>query len=661
MSEKIPPDPQDDAHSGDADLVRALDAWRLSEEGAPLHPSEISPAEHKETLAELLAQFGQEGLEPAAPDAPVEEPAPEREPPAPPAPAPADAGAPEAAPAPAAPARAPEEPKPADPEGDPAGRKLGWLRRRSEELSQLGAKAGRGVENLLRQRGEWYNKQKTLDKIVLGAALTGIFTVSALGAAASLPYAATVAALAGGAIGLQRLVGIIGIYDKLEKHQVKTYEGNREGFFAGKKSYQWFAALPEKRRKACTLGIALLYTAAVGTVLGEAVHLAAGEEVIGALGHLLGHIDPHAEHLVQEARADLAPAAPSESVHLPPGAATPQAHFAPEVSTGQAAAAAGAHLTADAPAHAPVLHMSAAAEAAARDHLETEALNQWQLDHGGTPDTAAAIPPHDYIESYIRAHMPRGAEHHALHAVRARLGLSNPPAPEASAPAAEAAGAPFHTGEAQIPQDIPYHAAPPQASIPEVPAATPYHVPAAAEAASAAYAPVPGEAATAPPAPLEHPAPAAQENLNPPFHQAESSSAHPISNPILALEQGQPFTNPHDILVEPAHPAAYGYSHNGQRVVFVSGGGTGESGFQSRMDFIQKRVALDKRFWGMKIYFDASESGQNGASIPDVGQFVIDKNGVVNIGQPTVWDTLFSRKMPLPDPHDFDQRYDIKS
>ncbi|MGH7175713.1 MAG: hypothetical protein ACREGR_05155, partial [Minisyncoccia bacterium] len=47
----------------EAELARALDAWRLAEGEELLHPSEIPPAEQKQELAELLAQFGQQSLE----------------------------------------------------------------------------------------------------------------------------------------------------------------------------------------------------------------------------------------------------------------------------------------------------------------------------------------------------------------------------------------------------------------------------------------------------------------------------------------------------------------------------------------------------------------------------------------------------------------------
>ncbi|MBU6323061.1 MAG: hypothetical protein KGI41_02470 [Patescibacteria group bacterium] len=185
---------------------------------------------------------------------------------------------------------------------------------------------------------------------------------------------------------------------------------------------------------------------------------------------------------------------------------------------------------------------------------------------------------------------------------------------------------------------------------------------------------VPATPAAPPPMPgAEHPpaapsaAPTGSETaVHGAAAQPEATTTHApeapqISHAVASLEEGPPFPS-HDgsFTIDPSKPELYGYTYGDHKVLFVSGGGVGDTGLKARLDYVQQYVAKDPRFHGANIYMDASELKPGGVSVEDVGQLSIDQNGVVSIGQPTVYDALLQHKMPLPDPHtDFDQKFNV--
>jgi hypothetical protein len=589
MSEKIPPDPQDDSEQipamvdpaehgaarpeppsgSDAELARALEAWRLAKNTeAPAHPSEIPAAEQRETLAELLAQFGQKGLEGSSADAGAEE---------------APAGLPAEA-SPPAPAPPPEP----EPEAARAAEALGaglaamGEREREKEAAQILGKglAAMGARETalnkkadalgmswlgerLKGAGDWYNKQKTKDKIVLGLALGALSVTGTLAAGAAVPFAAVLVAACGGGLTAQRILGGIGMFNRIDAKlgTFADYQKRREGFFAKRwdSVAQWLGARPPEERRLIALGLAGLYAFSASAVVGEAVHLAtdAAEDTLSALAHLL-------DHDVASGAPDLAVAAPAQpEPFIRPDAAHPllsgvdsgvhpltiDTASPPDVAGASEAAPAALHPEHAAAPHAAAehtaaqhaaRHLSTPAAAAARDRLETEFLNKWQLLHGGTPDARAAMPSQAQIDDYVNARLHPAPAHQALHEVRARLGLEKTPPfpPPAEAAPALAPHEPFHVDGAQIPQDLTYDAPPPQMHIPESP-------------------PAPNAEA-----PLEQAIPASQQSPAPPAPEAPHAAHSAAEAPSADIQM-----NANGVPIDLAHAHEY-TTREGYRIVF---------------------------------------------------------------------------------------------
>jgi hypothetical protein len=579
-------------------------------------PEDPTAAESREELRRLLEKFGQAGLEPGPADAGVAaepalaEPAPE--------PAPAEI-APAAATTPSAleqgPVAGPEAPLAVPPEEKERTfleRALDWCGARVAELDAHAERLGlRWLAPLLgesiKHQGDQYNKMRIRDKMVLAAAFSGLATIGAIGVAASAPLASLLV-LAGtaGLLG-QRFSGFIGMYNKFEH-----FGQNAEQERANQERPGWYrycaarsAALDPRMRKLTNLTAAAAYTLLVGALFGEAIYL--GAQIPELLGQLLGH---KAELAAQEAiSAVQSPPVAAPAAHVEAGMGGPHLAAA-DHALPQHAAPPGAP-----PAEHPVphhpSHHHALSSAAAREHLETDFLNQWQLDHPGT------MPSHDEIEAYLAAHAP-GGEHTALHEVRARLGLARPPAGGAFA------GAPFHVGEAQIPQDLHYHGPAPEAHIPSVPETAPSASAAPAQPLHPSSAFAPGTLAPAPapseaPAPLPHaPAPAGPEHAASAPEAGSGAQVNAFNLPVDSAHAHEYVTQAGDKVVfggteaERAQKAAEWVASDHKAVVYY------ESSKRSFLGFLSKH--LTKVSWS-EIVGKANVHGVPGHDIA-VGQAI---------------------------------------
>jgi hypothetical protein len=192
-----------------------------------------------------------------------------------------------------------------------------------------------------------------------------------------------------------------------------------------------------------------------------------------------------------------------------------------------------------------------------------------------------------------------------------------------------------------------WHAAHPDASAAEA-AAPALHDSVPAEEASASLA------ATHAPAPLGTHAPAAP-------HEAvtEAAPAHEAAGRLAerTLENGLPFENPHGVVVDPVHTGAYHYEYNGRKILFVSGGGLSENDFQGRLDYIHDTLAKDPTLRGAHVFVDATQLKPDGSTEPAVGELLITDEGTVALIRGTVENVFTGKKMPLPDPDSFTDRY----
>lgn len=188
--------------------------------------------------------------------------------------------------------------------------KLGnYLNNRSGELDEKAEGFGPKIEKMFHSMGEKYNKLNWKYKLAIGVAL-------GVGVGISAGISAPVTALFAAGIGVQRALGLAGMYVKFDKHLEKTVKG--EGGGLGK--YEWYKKLFENKsegqRKAIALamaGVCFVGTsAAVGAIAGETSHILTTH---GWLGHQLGHAaNPNAN---PNAGANAAPAAGHEGLVSP--------------------------------------------------------------------------------------------------------------------------------------------------------------------------------------------------------------------------------------------------------------------------------------------------------------------------------------------------------
>lgn len=262
------------------------------------------------------------------------------------------------------------------------------------------------------------------------------------------------------------------------------------------------------------------------------------------------------------------------------------------------------------------------------------------------PAGAHTTPEYRPASTAVHASTPEQAHMEQVNAARAKLGLAplqhdtTLEANQSELARVGAQDAHYHSGNTAPPPEVPHTPEPTPAPVVEAPHST--------EPTPASQDAIPNTGGIVLP---EHAATPGSEAVQP-----------SMSSPTL-LEQGSPFVNIHKIPIDPSQPAAYGYSLGGEKIVYVSGGGATETGLGARMEYIQKYLAADKRFWGKTIYFDAPNTVPNDPSMPDIGQFTINKSGGVGmkVGQPSFFDQLFGRVLTLqrPDPNLFTEKYDI--
>jgi hypothetical protein len=570
-----------------------------------------------------------------------------------------------------------------DTEKEPSRKgKLGaWLQQEKEKIEAQAERFGGGkLEKFSRYLGDKYNERSKWGKIAVGLGLGAGIAAGTAGAALSMPFASVLVGVCGGVLTAQRTLAGLGMFNKIEKHLDKVHEGNREGFFANQKRYQWIANQPELVRS----GAALIMAA--GVAIGS-------REAIGYLSHYVGehagewlkhHWPSGSSHAQEAAHATPADKGIPLDLNRPP--------FQPSQFPGYDTSILGSGLVApDSPdlsyegdsldgTHIPLngdhlgthaleghahhdathhlrarIHHPKGLSVDAREKLETEFLNKWQLDHGGTTE----MPTAEQINAYIAEHTPTTTtaahtEHfHALNAHRVKMGL--PPIAKPSPGFVTPETSTVHSALGDHLQSHPGPSVAPVENVPSVPAeSVATHSPDLSHASGqdTQHNEVGSETT-----PIDH-----HDTVHP-----ESTVASPEVSSVTSmnLEQGDPFTNLNNVPIDPTQPAAYGFPFEGQKIVFISGGGTGDQGLAARMDFLQKHLALDTRFWGKTIYFDTPNLYPGDSSFSDIGSFNIDTNGVPtpNIEQPTFWDQLLGRNVtvPRPNPNVFTEKYDIKT
>ncbi len=189
--------------------------------------------------------------------------------------------------------------------GDPSEH----LRQRTDDLNREAGNLGVGEKNFFRRIGEGYNKLNWKYKLAVGVGLTVGVGLSTVG---SIP-----AMTMGGLIGAQRLLGLGGVYLKVEKHMQETGEGTRTGFWANKEWYKKLSARPEGQRKAMAAMIAIGYTGVMVFGIHEAIGFIRGDDSWGGQAHdwIKHWWSEHGSHLMPGASTPEVPIASVDASH----------------------------------------------------------------------------------------------------------------------------------------------------------------------------------------------------------------------------------------------------------------------------------------------------------------------------------------------------------
>ena len=216
------------------------------------------------------------------------------------------------------------------PSGERSEKMKKYLAGRTEALGEKAKKFGPGMEAFIRAKGEEYNKLSFLKKLLIGGTL-------GIGAAAFSTVSTPLATAFAINLGIQRFAGMAGMFLKTEKY-LQDKKGSDIGFGS--------LSIREDRYKEAAATWAIGYTALMGTVIGEGVHLASessyGQAVHEWLGRMLEHRPVSAPDISKDTTAPApAAAAPAAVASAPmPTASAPGVEAPAQAQPAEAAASA---------------------------------------------------------------------------------------------------------------------------------------------------------------------------------------------------------------------------------------------------------------------------------------------------------------------------------